>query len=414
MTGYITLLIASCVLSAIFVAGEKAYASANSVRLENLSEDGSRAARYAFWLCENFNERTLWAVTLCTVFAKTTAAAMAALIAYECGGGWYIVLAAAAAVIVLQVFVEAAPRSIAEKHSNRAAMLLSPLVRFVTLLLTPIIVFVRVLSRLFPKRESADEDEGEEEAAIEELQSIIETAEDEDVIDIERSELLRSALDFSEISASEVMTSRVDMLALDIDDDWEEIVETLENSPYSRLPVYEDSIDNIIGILSLNHFYKAATEQKRPDIRKLLIEPCYVYKTVKLPEVLSHMRKAKLHMVIVTDEYGGSMGVITMEDVLEQLVGEIWDETDEVVSEVTRRGDGDLELDGDMIMSDFLELVGKDEDSIETESATVGGWTIEMFGTFPEVGQSFEFENLNVTVLAMDGRRVERVLVHIS
>lgn len=175
--------------------------------------------------------------------------------------------------------------------------------------------------------------------------------------------------------------------------------------------MYEDSIDNVIGFLYLNHFLKALTDEERPDIRSLLMEPLYVYKTIKLPQVLAEFRRAKKHLAIVTDEYGGTLGVISMEDVLEEIVGDIWDETDEVENEVVEKAEGEYELDGDMSISDFLELIGRSEESFECESDTVGGWTLEMFGGFPKEGDSFRFEDLTVTVLKMDGLRVDRVLV---
>ena len=181
--------------------------------------------------------------------------------------------------------------------------------------------------------------------------------------------------------------------------------------PFSRLPVYEGSIDNIIGILYINHFLKAVVDGDRVDIRSLLMPPCYVYKTVKLPDVLSQLRKAKQHLAVVSDEFGGTLGVVTMEDVLEQIVGEIWDESDEVEEEVVQHTEGEFELDGAMAISDFVELMGIREDEFDFESETVGGWTLEMFGSFPKEGDCFEYEELSVTVLAMDGRRVERVLV---
>lgn len=210
------------------------------------------------------------------------------------------------------------------------------------------------------------------------------------------------------------MTARVDMLAIDIDDDPDEIFKTIEDAPYSRLPVYEDSIDNIIGVLYLNHYFKAKVDGGPVDIRSLVIEPCYVYKTMKLPAVLGELKRCKTHMAVVTDEYGGSMGIITMEDVLEQLVGDIWDETDEIENEVVETSEGVYELDGDLSISDFLELLQWDEDSFDTDSATVGGWCIEMLGHFPEPGESFEYENLNVTVDEMDGLRVSKVNVRVS
>ncbi|MDO4749681.1 MAG: transporter associated domain-containing protein, partial [Eubacteriales bacterium] len=206
-------------------------------------------------------------------------------------------------------------------------------------------------------------------------------------------------------------TARVDVAAIDIDDDWENIMETVQETAYSRIPVYEDSIDNVIGILSLNHLLKAMVDEERPDIRALLMEPLYVYKTIKLPQVLTLLRHAKKHLAIVTDEYGGMLGVISLEDVLEELVGEIWDETDVVEREIVERADGEYELDGDMVLDDFLELLDMPEAAAEFESDTLGGWTIEYLGAFPKEGQSFEYDGLKVTILRTDGLRVEKALV---
>ena len=209
------------------------------------------------------------------------------------------------------------------------------------------------------------------------------------------------------------MTARVDILAIDIDDDPEKISSIIENAPYSRLPVYEDSMDNIIGVLYLNHYFKAMVDGGEVDICSIVIEPCYVYKTMKLPAVLGELKKKKTHMAVVTDEYGGSMGIITMEDVLEQLVGEIWDETDEIDPEIVETSTGVYEMDGDLSISGFLELMQWDEDSFDTDSATIGGWTIEMLGHFPTDGECFDYENLTFKVKKMDGMRVDRLTVTI-
>ena len=161
----------------------------------------------------------------------------------------------------------------------------------------------------------------------------------------------------------------------------------------------------------LNRFLKALTDGEPVNIRSLLMPPCYVYKTMKLPAVLNQLRRERQHLAIVSDEYGGTLGLLTMEDVLEQIVGEIWDETDTVEHEIVRRADGEYELDGDMPITDFLELMGIDEDSFDADSDTLGGWTVESFGAFPEVGDSFRYEGFEISVLAMDARRVESVLV---
>jgi CBS domain containing-hemolysin-like protein len=175
------------------------------------------------------------------------------------------------------------PKIVAKKNANRTAIAYAYVIRVLTLVLKPfvfvIVGFVRLITRPLHGEDPGDI----QEAAVEELVSIIETVEDEGIIDGERSELLQAALDFSEISASEVMTSRVDIVAIDIDDEWDDILETIDSAPYSRLPIYEDSLDNIIGVLYLNHFLKALVDEETVDIRSLLMEPCYVYKTLKLP-----------------------------------------------------------------------------------------------------------------------------------
>ena len=406
-------LVACILLSAFFSASEMAYSSANRMRLENASEAGSRRAAMACAVIDRYDD-ALSAILIGNNFVNIAVSSIASVIAISLAGEAYTALSTVIVTVLVIIFGETMPKIVAKKNANRMALSFAYIIRFLTVLLKPVVFLIVGIVHLISKPMQGGVPEDEQEAAIEELQSIIETVEDEGVIDEDRSELLRSALDFSEISASEVMTSRVDMVALDIDDDWEDILETIENAPFSRLPVYEDSIDNIIGILYLNHFFKAAVDSPHVDIRSLLMEPCFVYKTLKLPAVLGELRKAKMHMAIVTDEYGGAMGLITMEDVLEQIVGDIWDETDEVIPEVVRRDDGSYELDGDMSISDFLELIDRDEDSFDTDSATVGGWTLERFGGFPKVGQQFTWQNLTVTVLAMDGLRVERVLIQVA
>ena len=313
--------------------------------------------------------------------------------------------------VVIIIFGETIPKITAKQSANRVSLRVARPVRLLTILLTPVIWVVVGLNWLLTFWLKEEKEENGEEA-VEELHSIIETAEDEKVLDEDQSELLRSAIDFSDISAMDVMTARVDVIAIDIKDDWNEILSQIDKAPFSRLPVYEGSIDNIIGVLYLNRFLKVLTEEEKTDIRSLLMPPCYIYKTMKLPAVLNQLRRARQHLAIVTDEYGGTLGVLSMEDVLEQIVGDIWDDNDEVEPEVVKRTDDEYELDGSMMLYEMEELLGLPEGSIEAESSTVGGWTLERFGGFPQVGDSFEWQNLRVTVLEMtDGRRVDKVLV---
>lgn len=404
-------------LSAFFSGAEMAYSSVNRIRLEKAAEDGSRSARLACRICERYDDM-LSTVLICNNLVNIAASSLASVVAILAFGEENANLASTVATVCITVLIivfgETMPKIVAKKNANRMSQSYSYIVRALIFILRPLVFIVVSLTHLLTRHLKGERSGDEQEAAVEELVSIIETVEDEGVIDNGRSELLQAALDFSDISASEVMTSRVDMLAIDIDDGWDEIMETTLKSPYSRLPVYEDSVDNIIGVLYLNHFFKAVTGGERIDIRPLLLSPCYVYKTLKLPAVLSEMRKSRTHIAIVTDEYGGSMGIVTMEDVLEELVGEIWDETDEVEEEVIEHAENLYELDGDMSMSDFLEMLGRSEDSLETDSATVGGWTIENFSRFPVQGESFTFENLTVVVLEVSGQRVEKILLRVD
>jgi putative hemolysin len=409
---YFVAIFACVCLSGFFSASEMAYSSANRLRIENAAESGSHLARAACAVLNRY-DNALSAILIGNNLVNITASSLASVVAILIGGEKYTALATAIITLLIIIFGESVPKIVAKKNANKLALRFAYIIRTLTLLLKPVVAVVVGLVGLITAPLKGEEIEDEEEAAVEELQSIIETVEDEGVIDEDRSELLQAALHFSNISASEVMTARVDMRAIDIEDDWEDILETINGSHYSRLPVYEESIDNIIGVLYVNHFYKALLDNEVVDIRSLLMEPCYVYKTMKLPGVLNELRKCKMHLAIVTDEYGGAMGVITMEDVMEQIVGEIWDESDEISADVIERGEGLYEIDGDMSISEFLELLEWDEDSFESESSTVGGWTIEMFGAFPEPSQSFTYENITVTVLSMDNLRVEKVLVEV-
>ena len=403
--------IALCIgFSAFCSASEMSISSCNSLRLENARDDGSKKAATAVKILEKYDD-ALSAILIGNNLANIGGSSLASVaVILITGGDEYAWLATLIMTLLVVIFGETIPKITAKKNATRLAEAFAYPVRFLIIILSPLVKLVVFLINVITLPLRGEQESDDE--AVEELQSIIETAEDEAVLDEEQSELIQAAIDFSEISVSEVMTARVDVQAIDIDDEWETILAMVSDDPFSRLPVYEGSIDNIIGILYINHFLKAIVDGDRVDIRSLLMPPCYVYKTVKLPAVLSQLRKAKQHLAVVSDEFGGTLGVVTMEDVLEQIVGEIWDESDEVEQEeVVQFTEDEFELDGAMPVSDFIELMNIREDDFDFESVTVGGWTLEMFGVFPKEGDSFEFGELTVTVLSMDGRRVERVRV---
>ena len=326
--------------------------------------------------------------------------------------------------ILVIIFGETMPKISAKRNATKIAMRNAPFVNFLMIVFKPIIWIVVKTIALITKPLKGEQDANQEES-VEELQSIIETAEDEGIIDEDDSNLMQAAIDFADKSAMDVMTARVDVCAIDIEDSWKDIKATIDSSIYSRIPVYEGTIDNVIGILHLNKLFKtlanieeqgkAIDEEEAPiDIRTLLMPPCYVYKTMKLPKVLNQLKGAKQHLAIVTDEYSGTLGVVSMEDVLEQIVGEIYDETDVVEPELVKHNDTEFEVDGGMPVADLLELAGINEDDFDADSNTVGGWTIESIGSFPNEGDSFTYRNMTIKVLKMDGMRVEKVMVKID
>lgn len=419
-------------LSAFFSASEMAYSSCNSMRLESIKDDkgkGWKKAATAMKIVENFDQ-ALSAILIGNNLVNIAASSMSSvlvIIVMTAAGlnpdnyGW---LSTLVITILVIIFGETMPKISAKRNATKIAMRNAPFVNFLMIVFKPIIWIVVKTIALITKPLKGEEDANQEES-VEELQSIIETAEDEGIIDEDDSNLMQAAIDFADKSAMDVMTARVDVCAIDIEDSWKDIKETIDTSIYSRIPVYEGTIDNVIGILHLNKLFKtlanieeqgkAIDEEEAPiDIRTLLMPPCYVYKTMKLPKVLNQLKGAKQHLAIVTDEYSGTLGVVSMEDVLEQIVGEIYDETDVVEPELVKHNDTEFEVDGGMPVSDLLELAGINEDDFDADSNTVGGWTIESIGSFPNEGDSFTYRNMTIKVLKMDGMRVEKVMVKID
>ena len=340
MTGYIVAMVVMVALSAFFSASEMSFSAVNKMRLESMAEDDVRGAKLAMRVEEKFDD-ALSAILIGNNLVNIALSSLGSVVAILIAGEEWTWLATAVVTVVVIIFGETVPKIVAKKNASRLVRIFCYPVRFLTIVLKPAILIVVGLINLVMKVLPKEKSELDEEEAHQELQSLIETAEDENVIDEDRSELVQAALDFSDVRVSEVMTARVDIAALDADDDWETILEEVENSTFSRLPVYEDSIDNVIGVLYLNKFYRSLTEADRLNIRELLSRPIYVYKTTKLPAALNELRAAKQHLAIVTDEYGGTLGVVTIEDIMEQLVGEIWDDNDIVEEdEVVERGKG--------------------------------------------------------------------------
>ncbi|MBR4573921.1 MAG: HlyC/CorC family transporter [Lachnospiraceae bacterium] len=403
-------IIACIILSGVFSAAEMAISSCNRVRMENEAKDGNKKAARVLKLTDSY-DNTLSTILLSNNLVNIAASSLSTVYIILLTGSddltWLMTVVVTVLVII---FGETIPKIISKRHANSLSQGMSGFIMFLYRLLWPVnfivVTITAYLSRPFGKKEVAAEDE-----KTEELQAIIETAEDEGVIDSDRSEIVAAAIDFSDVSASDVMTARVDIEAIDIDDPVSKVMKQVSRSRKSRFPVYRDSIDNIIGVMHLNPFLKAMASGEKVDIEKLMNEPCYVYKTAKLPHVLDVLKDARQHLAIVTDEYSGTLGIVTMEDVLEEIVGDIWDDNDEIEEEVVESETGELIVDGDMPTGDFLERLGIDEDDWEYESQTAGGWAIEYMEDFPKEGDAFDYKDFHIVVSEAEERRVVQLTI---
>ena len=402
-------------VSAFFSASEIAFSSANAVRLKNRKKNnGSISQLTALKILEGYDD-FLSTVLIGNNIANMAMSALATVIVVDLLGDDYTWLSTVAMTLLVLIFGEIIPKVLAKQMPEEFCVAVALPIYALSVILKPlniiVVAFVNLVSKLWQSEVSDSEAVSEDD-----FENIIEIVEDEGVLDEEQCDLLQNALDFDEVLAYEIITHRVDLEALDIRDPYEVNVKKCFETTFSRLPVFEDNADNIIGILHLNHFYKTYVDDKKVNIRELLIPATTVHKTMPLPDVLDKMRENKCHMVVVLDEYGGTMGIVTLEDVMEQLVGEIWDENDEIEREFIEVEENKFEADGDMRVYDFFDEfdidIEEDED-FELDSATIGGWAQTMLDGEAEEGSEFSFENLNIKILQVDGVRIERLAVEI-
>ncbi len=414
---YSIIIVVMLMLSACFSGTEAAYNSVNNMRLRREAEEGkSSAAKLAYQISENF------ATTLCTILignnlvniaASSCATAIFMQLFLEINGGDAIasVVSTAVLTIIVLIFGEIIPKILAKQHATLICKIAAWPLQILTYFLYPIVFIVMLLMNLLRKIWGTKTDE-EPDVTEEELSSIIDTVEKEGVIDEDQGDLLQSSLEFSDTTVEEIMTPRIDLVTIDLDDDAEDIADTIGQSTYSRIPVYRDSIDDIIGILHLNLYYKEAVDGKQVDIESILLDTCYMHKTLKLPAALKMLKEKQVHMAIVIDEFGGTLGVVTIEDILEEIVGDIWDESDEIVSEMTEKAANEYEILGEMSIGDLFYELDFNPKDFECEYSTVGGWAIESLESEPHVGDSFTYEHLTITVTEMeDDIRVTKLLV---
>ena len=399
------LIIVFCiVMSAYFSATETAFSSLNRIRIKNLAEKGNQRAALVLHLSENYDS-LLSTILIGNNIVNIASASLATMIfvralGEEAGPS----VSTAVTTVVVLIFGEVSPKSIAKESPEAFALFSAPILRVFLVLLTPFNFLFgqwkKLLSHLFHSQEDRSITE-------EELLTIVDEVEQAGGIDQQEGTLIRSAIEFSELEARDVLTPRVDITAVSLDTPKEEIAKIFAQTGFSRIPVYQGTIDHILGILYQKDFHNHVYHTDQ-EISSIIRPALYIAEGKLIGELLQDLQKQKSHIAVVLDEFGGTVGIVTMEDILEELVGEIWDEHDEVVEEIQPISDREYVVMGTANVQKLLERLNVDQ---EPDAVSVSGWVVDEMGHMPVKGDSFDCWNLHVSVLEMNDRRVQKIKV---
>lgn len=398
------IIIGCIIMSAYFSATETAFSSLNRIRIKNMAEKGNKRAGLVLKLSENY-DGLLSTILIGNNIVNIASASLATvifvkLLGDEAGAS----ISTVVTTIVVLIFGEVSPKSIAKESPEQFAMFSAPFLNAFMVLLTPANYLFKQWKKLLSVLIRTSGDSGITE---EELLAIVEEAKQDGGIDEQEGSLIKSAIEFTELEAMDIATPRVDVTGIPVDADKEEIAAVFGETGYSRLPVYKDKIDDIIGIIYQKDFYNQVYRGVC-GVEAIVRPALYVAKSKKINVLLKELQKNKMHIAVVIDEFGGTMGIVTLEDILEELVGEIWDEHDVVVQEIEKISDQEYLVLGNTSVEKLFEELGGEE---EFESFTVSGWVMELAERIPEEGDVLYYENMTITVMKMKDRRVEQVRI---
>jgi len=389
--------------SAYFSATETAFTSLNTIRMKTWAENGDKRAARALAVGEDY-DKLLSSILIGNNIVNITATTISTLLFTKIFVTYGATISTVVITIVVLIFGEISPKSVAKEFPERFAMFSAPILRVIILVLTPLNFLFSMWKKLLSKIFKPSGDDGITE---EELMGIVDQAESEGGLDAHEGDLIRASIEFNDLDVSDILTPRVDLVAVDEESTMQEVGALFVENGYSRLPVYHETIDNIIGVIHQKDFYKARV---RGEDRLAMIKSPVVYTTpnTKIFKLLRILQMNKVHMAVVVDEYGGTEGIVTLEDILEELVGEIWDEHDEVTEFLHKQPDGSYNIDCTTDLDDMYDLF---EIKGECEASTVSGWVLEQIDRIPKQGDHFIAEGLEVTVTAVDNRRVMEINV---
>ena len=397
------------ILSALFSGSETALSSVNKVRLRSYADDGNKRAKMAIKLTDNF-DKTLTTILIGNNVVNLASTTVATVMISVRFGAKYVAASTAVMTILVIIFGEIIPKNIASEFSETVSMAIAYPLYWLLVILTPLVWLLIGLKNIVIKLCGGSKDQPT--MTEEELKYIIDEIEDEGVLDESESDLVKSALEFSDITISEILIPRVNISAVEIDDDPDSIKDVFITSHFSRLPVYEKTIDSIVGIIHEKNFFDMYLNGRR-DIREIIQKPLYIFERTTISDIMKEMQKTKSHMAVVVDQYGGTQGIVTMEDIIEELVGEIYDETDEEDTSFVTVGENEYEVSADLSIRDFLDRIELDPDEIETDCNSIGGLVMENLDRIPEPGEEVDCGRLHVKVVSVDEQRIERVRISV-
>lgn len=402
-----SLLIALVVLilfSSFFSASETAYSTCNKIRLRQMANRGNTKAAAVLNLCENY-DALLSTILVGNNFVNIAASTIATVLFTQMLGATEgPSVSTVVMTIVVLLFGEITPKTLAKEYADEFAMFAYSIFSFIKIILTPFTFLFGLWQKLCSLLFSNKNKQG---VTGEELITMIEEVEKEGSIEKDESELIRSAIEFSDVDIEDIYTPRVDVVGVEVDSDLSEIEKEFEENSFSRLPVYKDTIDNIIGFIHQKDFYEMG-KKKQTDIHSIMQTPLYLPLTTRISDALKQLQVHKVHLAIVIDEYGGTAGIITLEDIIEELVGEIWDEHDEVMNEIIKLDENKYKFAGTVNIDELFDIFRMYEDDIYT-SNTISGWIIEIFERIPEVGEEVDYKNLRIKILDTDDRKINWV-----
>lgn len=400
------IIVVCIIMSAYFSATETAFSSLNRIRVKNMAEKGNKKAELVMRLSENYDS-LLSTILIGNNIVNITSASVATvlfvkLLGEEAGPS----ISTVVTTIVVLIFGEVSPKSIAKESPESFAMFSAPFLRVLMLVMTPFNFLFKKWKSLLSAIIKSD---NKNTITEEELLTIVEEAEQEGGIDKQESSLIRSAIEFADLRAEDILTPRIDICAVSVNMSEEEIAEVFRKTAYSRLPIYEENIDHICGIIYHKDFYNYVYHKDR-EITSIIHAALFIAKNKKIDVLLRELQQKKLHIAVVLDEYGGTKGIVTLEDILEELVGEIWDEHDDIVEDMKKMSENEYVISGAANIEKVLEELDKERHYEDiSDAVTVSGWVMEIMGKIPEKGESFQYRDFQGTILEMDGRRVGKI-----